>query len=209
MVRRGEQNKHTFTREDQSPETNLAKCHSPLRLTPSRTRASGRLGKTTPRVCAVSQVVARNPSSLGRRSEFVRGRACSGAKQSEGKFILNQNRTSERKFGRLCGVWAVTLWFCHFGGFSDQKKDEEPSRSFEDLREILRVPSRTFRGLPQNFRGTFEILRVPSGEPPRNLRDPASSFEVLRKASNRSFAPKMGNLSKNSRYSPNGHNSPR
>ena len=56
--------------------------------------------------------------------------------------------------GRFCGVWAVTLWFCHFWWLFGPKEARN-----------LRDPSRTFLG-----------NHKPSG----NLRDPSSSFEDLR-----------------------------
>ena len=111
-------------------------------------------------------------------------------------------RSSERKLWAFlwclgCNVVVLSLLVAF-----RTKTGEEPSRSFEDLRgepQTFGEPSRSFEFLRGPSRDPHKTFGEPSrsfgglqDKPSRNIRDPSSSFEVLRKASKRSFALKMG-----------------
>ena len=122
----------------------------------------------------------RNYEARGRTVRCVFRELCSWSSVLWGETIQRKDHseTLNASSGGFCGVWAVTLWFCRFGGFSDQK-GEEPSRSFEDL-----------RGKPQTFgepSRSFEFLRGPSGDSRKTFGEPSRSFEFLRGIARQTF----------------------
>ena len=152
------------------------------------------------------------------------GVICSWSSVLWGEIIRRKDHSEplNASSGRFCGVWAVTLWFCHLWwlfGPKEARNLRDPSRTFVGNHKPsgnLRDPSSSFedlRGTPAKVSGNLRDSSSSFGglqdKPSRNLRDPSSSFEVLRKGQKEVLRPKWENPSEIGRYSPSGHNSPR